>query len=73
MTEELKVESLGERFPAEQERVRELLREYESIGAAGAFGAAMIRDVLRRAELAAASGDVLAMLRSFEELKGCTE
>lgn len=62
--------SLAEAFPAEQERVRDLLSVYETIPTGG-FGAMMIRDVLKRAEQAAASGDVVAMLRSYEELKGC--
>jgi hypothetical protein len=62
--------SLVEAFPAEQERVRDLLSVYETIPTGG-FGAMMIRDVLKRAEQAAISGDVVAMLRSYEELKGC--
>lgn len=62
--------SLAEAFPAEQERVRDLLSVYETIPTGG-FGAMMIRDVLKRAEQAAASGDVVAMLRSYEELRGC--
>lgn len=62
--------SLVEAFPAEQERVRDLLSVYETIPTGG-FGAMMIRDALKRAEQAAASGDVVAMLRSYEELKGC--
>lgn len=62
--------SLAEEFPKEQQRVRNLLPLYDSIPT-GAFGAAMLRQVLTRAEQAAASGDVIAMLRSYEELKGC--
>lgn len=63
--------SLGEAFPQEQARVRELLEQYIAIGPNGAFGAAMIRQALTRAEQAAINGDVVAMLRSYEELKGC--
>lgn len=63
-------ESLGEAFPIEQARVRELLGLYKSIPT-GAFGAAMIEAVLRRADAAAASGDLVAMIRSYEEMKGC--
>lgn len=59
--------SLAEEFPKEQQRVRELLPLYDSIPT----GAAMLHQVLTRAEQAAASGDVIAMLRSYEELKGC--
>jgi len=64
--------SVGEEFPKEQARVRELLGEYKSIGPSGAFGAAMIEQVLQRAEKAAISGDIVAILRSYKELKECT-
>jgi hypothetical protein len=63
-------DSLGDAFPREQERVRELLTLYQTIPT-GAFGAMMLKGVLQRAEQAAAGGDVVAMLGSFEELKGC--
>lgn len=61
--------TLGDEFPKEQARVREVLGYYKEIGPAGAFGAAMIEDVLRRADRAAVSGDVIEMLRVFKELK----
>lgn len=64
--------SLGEDFPKEQARVRELLEDYKAIGPSGAFGALMIEQVLQRAEKAAISGDVVAILKAYEELKGCT-
>ena len=64
--------SVGEEFPKEQERVRELLSQFKAIGPAGAFGAMMIEQVLKRAERAAISGDIVAILKSYEELKGCT-
>lgn len=62
--------SLAQDFPKEQRRVRELLEGYNTIPT-GAFGAMILRQALTRAEQAAASGDVIAMLRSYEELKGC--
>jgi hypothetical protein len=66
------VSSLGEEFPKEQARVRRLLRAYQAIGAAGTLGSILIEETLRRADQAAIQGDVVAMLRSYEELKGCT-
>lgn len=63
--------SLAEQLPKEQQRVRELLPHYDAIPT-GVFGATMLRQALTRAEQAAASGDVIAMLRSYEELKGCS-
>lgn len=62
--------SVEQEFPKEQARVRELLAIYKTIPT-GVFGAAMIEQALRRADEAAISGDVVAILRSYEELKGC--
>lgn len=64
-------ESLAEAFPAEQQRVRGLLQTYRDLGPVGSFGALMIEQALQRADKAAMSGDVVQMLRSYEELKGC--
>lgn len=61
--------TLGDDFPKQQARVREVLGYYKEIGPAGAFGAAMIEATLRRADEAAISGDVVAMLRVYQELK----
>jgi phage-related baseplate assembly protein len=64
-------ESLGEAFPKEQERLRELLQAYRDIGPAGAFGYMAISAVAKRADEAAISGDPVAMLRAYQEMKGC--
>lgn len=63
--------TVGDEFPKQQARVRELLVQYKAIGPNGAFGAAMIEGVLHRADQAAISGDVVAIVKSYEELKGC--
>jgi hypothetical protein len=63
--------TVGDDFPREQLRVRALLMEYHSIGPAGRFGAAALEAILRRADEAAISGDVVRILRAYEELKGC--
>lgn len=62
--------SVADDFVKEQERVRNLLAVYDSIPSGG-FGAAAIREALARADRAAMSGDVIEILRSYEELKGC--
>jgi len=64
--------SLAEQLPAEQARVRELVKEYRSIGPAGEPAARMMEQDLARAETAAASGDVIAMLRAYTALQGWT-
>lgn len=61
-------ETLGDAFPKEQARVREILGYYKEVGAAGTFGALMIEDVLRRADRAAVSGDVVQMARVYQEM-----
>ena len=63
--------SLGEAYPVEQERCRELLLAYAKIGPAGAFGLMSIKAVLREADEASVSGDPVRMLRAFDRMKGC--
>lgn len=54
----------------EQQRVRELVKIYDNIPQ-GAYGAAMLREALNRAEQAVANEDVVAILKSYKELKDC--
>ncbi len=61
--------TLGEDYPTQQARVRTTLGYYRGIGIAGVFAAEMIEDLLRRADEAAISGDVVAMLPIYEEMK----
>ena len=60
--------TVGEDFPKQQARVRALRESYLEIGPSGAFGAAMMEQALKRADEAAMSGDVVAILRSYKEL-----
>jgi len=62
--------NLIEGIQQEQNRVRELLKEYEAIPQ-GAFGAVMLRQVIAKADKAVASGDVIEMLAVLNELKKC--
>ncbi len=50
-------------------RNRELLKEYESIGQAGMFGARMIKQNIIDAESAVANGDTVEMIRQYQPLK----
>ena len=60
--------TLGEAFPIEQARVREILGYYKEIGPAGAFGALMIEQVLQRADKAVVEQDIVAMTRVYKEM-----
>lgn len=62
--------SLGQAFPLEQGRCRELLGWYIEQGGPGAFGRLVIEDVLKRADEAASSGDPIRMLQLYEEMRG---
>lgn len=54
-------------------RVRELIKEYESLpDNAGFFGASMMKNSIANAEKAIASGDVVAELKAYQDLKDCT-
>ena len=61
--------SLAEELPKQQARCRELLSVYKSLGSAGMFGAAFIEQSLKKADQAVMSGDVVAMIQAYEELK----
>jgi hypothetical protein len=63
--------TLGEDYPKQQERCRELLERYREIGPNGAFGRMMIAQVLARADQAAVSGDLPAMIKAYQEMKDC--
>jgi hypothetical protein len=69
--------SLGEDYPKQQARVREILSHYEEtfalpngVGRGCAFAIAMIKHTLAEAAKAADSGDVVAMIRWYNEMKG---
>jgi hypothetical protein len=59
--------NLAEEYPKEQARLRALLEQYTAIGPAGAFGHAMISQVLARADRAAVRSDLPAMIVSFRK------
>lgn len=61
--------SLADEYPKEQARVRKVLGYYKDIGPAGAFGATMIEDLLRRADKASAEQDTVEMIRCFKEMQ----
>lgn len=63
--------SLAQALPEEQARVRELLADYKALGPVGQFGAIMIERDLAAADVAVMSGDIAAMIRAYETLKGC--
>lgn len=64
--------SVGEDFPQQQERVRHLIDEYRALpDGAGKVGAILMDDVLRRAADAQSSGDVVQIVRMYQELVGC--
>jgi hypothetical protein len=65
--------SLGDVLPAEISRVQDLLPLYASAGPAAGFAIAMMRRSLTTATQALASGDVVAMIRAYEDLKGYAE
>lgn len=63
-------DTLGDALPREMARVREVLAIYHSIGPSGKFGAFMIEQSLQAADKAVMSGDVVAMLGAYQDLKG---
>lgn len=63
--------SLGEQLPREIARVRdEVLPAYLEIGLPGQFAVMMMRKALDNASEAMISGDVVAIIQAYEDLKG---
>lgn len=62
--------TLAEALPEEMARVRDkVMPAYQSIGPAGGFALAMMRQDLDRAAKAMAEGDTVGMLRAYEALR----
>ena len=66
------METLGESLPKQQARVRKLILQYRDpmLSGAGSFAAAMMEASLRSADQAVISGDIVAMIQAYEDLKG---
>jgi hypothetical protein len=63
-------DSLGEALPREMARVRDkLMPQYLAIGPAGQFALFFMRKALDEATKALAEGDVIAMMRAYNDLK----
>jgi hypothetical protein len=67
------VTSLGDDFPRQQARVRECRDRGREIGPAGLFYVAVCDDLLRRADEAAISGDLLKMIAVYQEMRELKE
>lgn len=65
--------TLGEELPQEIARVRDLMGQYQQIGAHGLFAVTMMERALRRADKAMIEGDIVEMIRAYQDLKGFTE
>lgn len=61
--------SLAEALPKEIQRCQEVLGWYKEIGPAGAFGHAMITASIAAAHKAMMEGDVVAMIKAYNDLK----
>jgi hypothetical protein len=66
-------DSLADALPKEQARVRDLITIYRSVGPPGYFAASMMEQSLKAADEAVMSGDLVAMIRAYEDLKGYEE
>jgi len=65
------VETLGDALQREIERVQEIRTEYLTLpNGVGMPAAAMMQASINAATRAMLEGDVIAMLRSYEDLKG---
>lgn len=66
--------SVGDALPDEIARVTQLIATYASLeGGVGGFAIAMMQRAIRSAADAMLAGDVVAMVRAYDELKGFKE
>ena len=61
--------TVGDDFPKQQARVRQIQQHAREIGPAGQFLVAMCEAALKNAEAAAISGDLTWILQAYAELK----
>lgn len=61
--------TIGEDFPIQQARMRRCIEQGLATGPNGRFYVAVCEEILRRADEAAISGDVVLILRSYNEMK----
>lgn len=74
MSTTTKPTSVGEALPDEIARVTKLIAIYASLpGGAGRFAIAMMQRAIKSAADAMVGGDVVAMVRAYDELKGFKE
>ena len=65
--------TIADALPAEQARVRALMSIYREIGPAGLPALYLMERSLAAADRAVMSGDVVAMLLAYEDLRGYKE
>lgn len=63
------METVGDALPKEMARVRDLIPIYESIGPAGGFAVAMMKNDLDRAAKAMVEGDTVEMICVLTSLR----
>ncbi len=63
------MENLIDGINEELNRNRELLREYQGIGASGFFGSMVITSKINEGEKSIASGDIVRMLSAYADLQ----
>jgi len=69
------ITTLGDALPLECARVRKLITTYRDpiLNGAGEIAARMMEASLQNADNAMVSGDVVAMMQAYEDLKGYSE
>lgn len=65
-------ETLADALPREIQRVQELIPLYESVPM-GFIAASMMRTSIAKAHAAMMAGDLVEMIRVYEDLKGYSE
>lgn len=62
-------ESLGEKYPEELQRCKEILALYKEFNQP--FGVAVLKKVIKEAEQAWQEKDLIKMLQCYKQMEGC--
>ena len=65
--------TLGDEYPKQQARLRNIMRALAEIGPSGHFLIAIIEDIMRRADKAVIDQDVVGMVAVFKEMQEVKE
>lgn len=69
MNHDQHVQTVGDDYPRQQDRIRECIKHGKEIGPAGEFYVMIATNLLKKSEEAWASGDILLILATYTAMR----